>query len=115
MLWLCILLLVPMTIQHIAVPGIRYARKNRVSLVFFFLLMLVMVAFRHETIGTDTSNYISIYQQLGTMQYHSLKAIGDEPLFATFCKLCGYVSTDYRFFLAASAAIPLWGIGRLYC
>ena len=115
MLWFCILLLVPMAIQHIAVPGIRYERKNRAALVFFFLLMFMMVAFRHEMIGNDTSNYIRIYHRLSKTQYSSLKAMGDEPLFAIFCKLCNYVSADYRFFIAASAAIPLWGIGRLYC
>lgn len=115
MLWFCILLLVPMAIQHIAVLGIRYERKNRAALVFFFLLMFVMVAFRHDRIGNDTSNYIEIYYRLTKMQYQSLNAIGNEPLFAVFCKLCNYVSSNYRFFLAASAAIPLWGIGRFYC
>lgn len=115
MLWFCILLLVPMAIQHIAVQGIRYERKNRAALVFFFLLMFVMVAFRHDRIGNDTSNYIGIYHRLSKMQYSSLKAMGDEPLFAVFCKLCSYVSSNDRFFLAASAVIPFWGIGRFYC
>lgn len=115
MLWFCILLLVPMAIQHIAVPRIRYERKNRAALVFFFLLMFVMVAFRHDRIGNDTSNYIEIYYRLSQTPYSSLKAMGDEPLFTVFCKLCSYVSSDYRFFFAISALIPIWGIGRLYC
>lgn len=115
MIWFVILLLVPMAIQHLEVPGINYQRRNRAALVSFFVIMYIMVAFRHDTVGTDTTNYVNIFQHLYSKRIDSLNDIGTEPLFTVFCRLCGYLPYDDRFFFAVSALIPIWGIGRFYC
>lgn len=115
MIWFVILLLVPMAIQHIEVQGINYQQRNHAALVSFFVMMFIMVAFRHETVGNDTANYIYIFHRLSNRNFKSLEVMGEEPLFTIFCRLCGYVPYDDRFFIAAAAFIPIWGIGRFYC
>ena len=53
------LLLVPLVIQHVAVKEysvIEVQKKNQRALFFFFVLMTLLVALRHASVGNDTNN-----------------------------------------------------------
>lgn len=102
-----VLLLIPLMIQHITIKGHRidYQKKNQRALRFFFVSMTVLVALRHERIGTDTKNYIYYFESFSKMSWAQL---GKDPLeagFAYFCKIVSLFTKDPQVFLAVTAIV----------
>ena len=60
------LLLIPILLQHIAIREgpVNYQKKNQLALAFFFILLTLMLMLRHETVGTDTQNYLNILKDI---------------------------------------------------
>lgn len=109
-----ILLMVPLLLQHIAVPGIGYQKKNRFALWCFFALLLLLLIFRHRIVGNDTINYIHKFKQLINMMPGSADDFRSEYGFVLWCRAVALVSREPQFFLAVSAAVYLALIGRTY-
>lgn len=99
------LLIVPILIQHIAIKEISvdYNRRNRLAIAFFFVVLTVLVMFRHECIGNDTSNYIYFFNSFARLDWSRLRQHELELGYALFNKLVSLVSDEPRFFLAVSS------------
>ncbi len=102
-----ILLLVPIVIQH-ATIGIgrhtfSYERKNRIALVFFFILFTMLVMFRHETIGNDTRNYIYYFNRFSASGWSEIAKETKEYGLFYFIKTVSLFSKEPQFFLAVTA------------
>ena len=69
-----VLLLVPVLMQHFSlVGGIgKNNKKNTIALTFFFLFLTILVAFRHESVGNDTRNYILFFNQYTQMSWSEI-------------------------------------------
>lgn len=102
----CILLLVPMLIQHIAVKEIHidYHKRNKIALTFYFIFLTVMVMLRHESVGNDTRNYIHIFEKYGWTEWDRLADVGLEIGYAYINKVISLLSDNPQVFLALVAA-----------
>lgn len=98
-----VLLLVPIMMQHIRVKGMAYQKKNRDALAFFFVVYTLLVALRHESIGTDTKNYVDFFVQYARMDWKTIQNIQYEKGYVYFNKLVSLFSEEPQFFLAAVA------------
>lgn len=105
MFFFVILLLFPMMIQHIAVKGYHtdYQKRNTNALTFFFVLLTVLVMLRHESVGNDTRNYISYFEQFSLMDWNMLKRSTLEIGYALYNKVVSLFSKEPQFFLAVAA------------
>lgn len=104
-----ILLLIPMMIQHFALSGfaISYEKKNKFALGLFFLLFTLLVALRHETVGNDTHNYITMFDAYSVIGWKDLTNLTKEIGFAFFNKLISMFTDDSQAFLIATAIITM--------
>ena len=100
----CVLLLVPMMLQHFTVGGynIDYKKKNKAALALFFILLTVLVMLRHESVGSDTRNYMRFFGDFSTMDWPRVGYRSAEPGFSWFNKVVSLFSKQPQFFLAAA-------------
>lgn len=100
-----ILLFVPLIIQHATIKGniINYQKKNINALNFFFIMLTVLVMFRHESVGNDTRNYIYYFNIFSELDWSELGNGYDESGFPYFNKIISLFSKEPQFFLAISS------------
>ena len=98
-----VLLLVPIMMQHVVIKGYKgdYLKRNKKALTFFFILLTVMVMFRHESIGNDTVNYIYYFRKYSRMGWDQIKLEDTTVAFGYLNKIISLISDDPQFYLAA--------------
>ena len=102
-----ILLLIPLAIQHFIIKKnhFDYQKKNQRALLFFFVLMTILVAFRHESIGKDTRNYIYYFERFSSLSW---KKCGTESLewgYAYFNKIISLFTNEPQLFIVITAVV----------
>lgn len=104
-----VLLLVPIFIQHFKVRNKTndYWKKNERALFFFFMLLFVLVAFRHEHIGSDTLNYIRYFRNRSIMSWGEVGKASSEFGFSYFIKFVSLFTKSYQLFFVAVIAVTL--------
>ncbi len=102
-----ILLLVPLAIQHCAINeyNIDYQRKKQSALLFFFVSMTVLIALRHESVGTDTRNYIYYFEHFSKLSWNRLWNESIEVGFTYFNKFVSVFTKEPQVFFAITAVI----------
>ncbi len=102
-----ILLLVPLAIQHFTIKGnsVDYQKKNQRALLFFFVVMTILVALRHETVGKDTSNYTYYFKQFSGMSWERLWKESLEWGFSFFNKIVSLFTQDPQVFFVITAIV----------
>lgn len=102
-----ILLLVPMLIQHIVIgkKQIDFEKKNKRALFVFFLLITLLVMLRHESVGSDTRNYIYFFKNFAGMDWDEVGKESFEFGFSYFNKILSVFTEDPQVFLAVTAII----------
>lgn len=105
MLVFYILLFVPILIQHIEIKGMSYKKRNRFSLACFFVLLTLLIMFRHETVGKDTENYRYFFQKYAAMPWKQLFSESHEFGFTYYNKLISCFTKNPQVYLAITAAI----------
>ena len=98
-----ILLFVPIAIS----PFVRSVKINRIyiknlPLLFFFFFLTLLIMLRHESIGADTVNYLSIFDHNARMSWSSIGKSTAEIAFQIMNKLLALISTDHHFYIAAT-------------
>ena len=73
-----ILLFVPLAIQHVGANDNNYQKKNRLAVFLFFVILEILVMLRHESIGSDTRSYISIFENYSKMSWSNVFKSSDE-------------------------------------
>ena len=107
MLPFVILVFLPLIIQHVYVNGIDYKKKNKFSLVLFFMVLTILVAFRHESVGNDTRNYIYYFESISMTPWSALVEYKLEFGYVLLNKLVSMVSQDTQIFFAVAAIISV--------
>ncbi len=102
-----ILLLVPMLIQHIVIgkKQIDFEKKNKRALFVFFVLITLLVMLRHESVGSDTRNYIYFFNNFAGMDWDEVGKESFEFGFSYFNKILSVFTEDPQVFLAVTAII----------
>ena len=100
-----VLLLAPMVIRHVSVTGrvTNYQKKHITALTFFFVVLTILVMFRHESVGNDTRNYIYIFENISRISWGKVGKYNLEVGFSYFNKIVSLFSKNAQFFLAVSA------------
>lgn len=109
------LLLVPILIQHIEIKTIDYQKKNKFAITLFFVLLTILVMFRHESVGTDTENYINIYSYISRLDWSNINVGASEFGFSVLCKMISIFSLEPRLFLVVVAVVVFSVILPTYC
>ena len=104
-----VLLLLPVVVQHVTIRGhhIAYERRNTSALAFFFALLTILVMLRHETVGSDTRNYIRIFRTFDRMDWAQAWNKTAEVGFSLFNKVILVFTKEPQIFLAISAALTM--------
>lgn len=104
-----VLLLVPITIQHFVFKqkSVDLERKNKIALRFFFLMFALLLMFRHASVGSDTRNYIYIFNKYRDMDWSKLIKATVEFGFAYYNKIISVFSKEPQFFLAVTAVLTI--------
>ena len=102
-----LLLLVPMMMQYIVIKGLHidYQKRNKAAVNFFFVLLTLLIALRHQSVGTDTESYIRFFKAFSRMDWSEIRRAELEVGFRYLNKLISLVSKDPQFFLAVVAIL----------
>lgn len=109
MLIFLVLLLVPMLVQH-AVAGrklVDFEKKNRWAMFLFFMGLAFLLMFRHETVGTDTRNYIVYFNYFLKLDWAEVGKWGLEAGFSYYNKIISLISQEPRFFLVVTSIVTV--------
>lgn len=100
-----VLLLLPILIQHIKVSNypINYQKKNKDAIMLFFCILTLLLIFRHESVGSDTSNYLQIFERFSMMKWRYVAETHYEIGFAIFNKVISVISKKPQVYLAIVA------------
>lgn len=120
-----LLLLIPLTIQSslkhfnkaICIGGSkRKATADNIALPSFFILFVVLLALRDETVGRDLSNYKIIFNAIGNgVLFETYYGIS-EPVFQIYnWFIYNYISTNFQVFIAITAVVTVLPIAYVYC
>lgn len=104
-----ILLLSPLAIQHFKINSgnIDYQKKNQQALFAFFVLMTVLVALRHESVGNDTQNYMRHFGYFFHLSWEQCGKESTEIGFVYFNKIISLLTKEPQIFIAISAIVSL--------
>lgn len=104
-----ILVFVPVFIQHVVIGKRRigYEKKNKFSLILFWIMLTALLMLRHPSVGTDTQSYIVFFNSIGAMDWSSVieHHYSIEVGFSIFAKLISCISTQPQFFIVATSLI----------
>lgn len=111
-----VLLLLPIVMQHVTIRGhhIAYEKRNTKALAFFFFFLTILVMLRHESVGSDTRNYIRIFQSFDRMNWRQVGRKTAEFGFSYFNKFILLFSKEPQVFLAIAAIITMMMIYPTY-
>ena len=102
-----VLLLAPIAIQHFTIRGqsVDYDKKNRRTLFLFFFLLAIVVGLRHQSIGTDTRNYIYYFERYSDKSWSELRKSSVEFGFAYFIKAISVFTDNPQVFFMVTSII----------
>jgi len=116
-----ILILIPLTIQHARLRNsssleiaTSYAKFNGLAMKMFWLLLGVMLVFRHESIGNDTINYHNMFVIISKLNWSQVIARNAEVGYNLLNKLISLLTNDFRLVLLITSIISVIFIAKAY-
>lgn len=102
-----VLILIPMMMQHIVIKGLHldYQKRNKAAVTVFFMLLTLLVGFRHQSVGTDTENYIGIFNSIGRISWGEIRNASMEIGFLYLNKLVFTISKEPQVYLMVVAIL----------
>ena len=115
-----VLILLPILIQHMRVKGatLYIARpgegNSRGALRLFFGLLLMMLIFRHQSVGIDMKNYIRIFEYIAGSSWSKALGRSAEIGYSALNKVVSLFTRDFIWIQAAVAVLSVWFLARAY-
>ena len=94
--------------------NILIERRNRMTIILFFVGLFILLALRDITVGKDLREYKLIFEKCSRSSLNGLSNMAWETGYTIYNKLVSLISKDYRFFLIITALIILVPIYKLY-
>ena len=103
----CVLLFIPIVVQHFVVKGfsLSYKERNKIALFSFFFILTLMIMLRHKSVGNDTVNYIYFFKDYSMVSWDSIGKLGIEFGYGLFNKLISVFTQNPQVFLAIIAVV----------
>ena len=97
----CVLLFVPIFMQHLVVQKehVDYEKKNKTALTFFFWFFIILVMLRHSSIGNDTQGYINFFKQCASLGWKNISIAGIEIGYAYFQKIISLFTDNVALYM----------------
>lgn len=90
-------------------------RDRKAVILSFFVLLMIILALRDNTVGTDIANYLRHFRTLAATPWSKIFTVTRlEPGYVVFNKVVSLISTNDRWFLAVMALITVLPIYWLY-
>ena len=89
--------------------------NNNPALPVFFIILLVMLMFCHETIGRDLKAYKFYFEIYPTMDLQYFDFFREESLYRLLNWGIGQLTDNYQVFIAVTSVLTVIPIAILYC
>ena len=89
-------------------------KANQTALGVFFLMLTVLIMFRHESVGSDTRNYLNFFRRYSVLNWKELTSEALEIGYACFNKIVSLISKEEQVFLSCTAIAVSVLIYRTY-
>ena len=121
-----LLITIPILFQFIAVKNKKgknilvvgnnsYINENNLVIPVFFIIFILLLVLRDESIGRDLGNYKNIFNYLSSQSITGAMKYGLEPLYALLNWITGQFTESYQLFLGIIACMCVIPILLLYC
>lgn len=109
------LIVLPFLVRHIRVTNsINATKSNERALKIFWILLFLMLIFRHETIGNDTTTYAYIFRTIANSSWSSALGRSAEIGYTVLNKVVSLVTSNFRWVLILSAILGVYHISKAY-
>lgn len=108
-----VLVILPLVIQHMRISGATlYIAKptegnNAGALKLFFILLLLMLVLRHETVGVDVKNYKVIFEYIAKSSWERGLARSAEVAYSAMNKIISLLAEDFWWILMICAVLSV--------
>lgn len=89
-------------------------KRNKITIVMFFMGLFILLALRDISVGMDLTEYKSIFERSGHTSFSKLRDLKWEIGYTIYNKFVYLISKEYRLFLILTALITLIPICILY-
>lgn len=94
---------------------LKNKNRNRIAIISFFSILIILVSLRNKSIGSDTGNYWFLYDMLNDTIRSSMFKTGEyEYGFLLYTRLCTFIKYDFQLYLTITAFLSLIPILILY-
>jgi len=113
-----VLILLPLALQITARrPGCSELYKQKINtnaMKLFWILLLILLALRHETIGIDLKNYKTIFNYISANSWPVALRRSEEVGYSLLNKIISLFTDDFRWVMVVTSMLSIWFIGRAY-
>ena len=111
-----VLFLIPLAVQYMTLGNkhIDYEKKNKRALTVFFVILAFLLVLRHESVGSDTRNYIRFFERVSLMNWSEAGRYSIEWGFSYFAKLIGVFFEQPQVFIGITAILSCSLVGFAY-
>ena len=109
-----VLVFSPIVLSYIKIKGIDEEKHKKRTIVFFFVMLLALLALRAPTIGRDLFNYRFIFERCNKTGWQGIGSFFSEPAWFVFNKLIGIFTSQYQWLLIISALVTVIPILYVY-
>ena len=93
----------------------RRILDNSWVLPAFFLILIVMLSLRGESVGTDLKNYKYYFEKMLDLEFNELSDVELDYLFVLLVWVVGKFTDSFQVFLAVIAVITVLPVAAVYC
>lgn len=113
-----VLILLPLALQITARrPGCSELCKQKINtnaMKLFWILLLILLVLRHESVGIDLKTYKTIFKYISANNWPVALQRSEEVGYSLLNKIISWVTDDFRWVMVATAILSIWFIGRAY-
>ncbi len=101
------LIFLPIVLYAIDIKDQALKKKNRNIMALFFILFLLMLAFRDVSIGRDMPRYKVLFNGYARMNWEKALSLDIEPLHVILNKVIALFTDDFQVFIIITALITV--------
>lgn len=113
-----LLIMLPIILQHVSLKRntliIGQKKQSEFSMKLFWLLLLVLLVFRHEIIGRDLPVYKYIFEYIANSNWGDALGRSPEIAWSFINKMISLFTNNFRWVIVLSALLATYHIGKAY-